>query len=347
MTEDVSDKVDDEPVTAEPAPILDPEEIQALMASMAPDEATDALFAELPALKQPQSVEEFSFPQGDGEGPARYPLFVNLQERMIESLQEQWSSIFGRDITVAFDNMKANEYHEVIEAEESRAFFAYEVEGHGRMMLAFDLPLIVAYVDAMLGGIGEVFGEHSLTLSPVETRLSKRIAKSLEEHLEAAWKPLAELDFHLFKLETDSQFLSVTGAQDTCFSIYYEVQLGEDMKHIFSVHYPRSFLEPMLESLRSSMTDDHVAVDGVWVAQLEQAISGVPLTMRLEMGRCAVDIGQFLKLSSGDYLPLKTGEADPVTLWIDKMPMFLARAGSQEGMLAAELIQDIQQGGQR
>jgi len=345
MTEDVLDKADEDSLTAGSAPILDPEEIQALMASMAPDEATDALFAELPPLKQPTSVEEFNFSQGDSDGPARYPLFVNLQERMIESLQEQWSDVFGREVTLALDNMAANTYHDVISSEQPRAFFAYEVEGHGRMMLAFDLPLIVAYVDAMLGGKGEAFGEHSLALSPVEMRLSERIAKSLEEHLEAAWKPLEVIDFKLFKLDTDPQFLSVAGAQDTCFSIYYDVQLEEGMNGMFSVHYPRSFLEPMLESLRSSMGEEHVAVDAVWAEQLEQAISGVPVTVRLEMGRCAVNIGQFLKLSSGDYLPLKTGEADPVTLWIDKMPMFLARAGSQDGMLAAELIQDVQHGG--
>ena len=328
----------------QPKPILEPEEIEALVASVAPGETVEALFATLPPLKQPKNVEDFTFDSGGVDGPGRYPLFVNLQERMAEALKEQWSDTFSRDVTVSFKSMDQVPYSDVIDTQEPQVFFAYSVEGYGRMMLSFDLTLIVAHVDAMLGGNGEVYGEEILTLSPVEKRLSERIAQSLEMHLEGAWKPVTVLDFVLFKIDTDPQFLAVASSYDACFSMQFEIELDENVKGIFGLHYPRTFLEPMLDNLRSTINDEPVSVDHDWQQRLQESLNDVPLTMRLEMGQCKMNVGQFLNLSPGDYLPLKVAESEPSILWIDKMPMFQAKAGSQDGILAAELIQKIHGG---
>jgi len=329
---------------AEPKPILEPEEIEALVASVAPGETVEALFSTLPPLKQLENAEEFSFDGGASDGPGRYPLFVNLQERMAEALKEQWSDIFNRDVVVAFKDMGEVPYSDVINTEEPQVFFAYSVEGFGRMMLSFDLSLIVAHVDAMLGGGGEAYGEEILTLSPVEKRLSERIAQSLEMHLEHAWKPVSVLDFVLFKIDTDPQFLAVASSYDACFSIRFEIELDEDVKGMFTLHYPRAFLEPMLDNLRSAMSDEAASVDHDWMQRLQASLNYVPITMRLEMGQCTLNVGQFLNLAPGDYLPLKVAESEPSILWVDKMPMFQAKAGSQDGTLAAELIQKIHGG---
>jgi len=348
MTDDAtSDAAMEEPsveADAESKPILEPEEIEALVASVAPGETVEALFATLPPLKQLENAKEFTFDSGVSDGPGRYPLFVNLQERMAEALKEQWSDTFSRDVVVSFKDMDEVPYSDVINTEEPQVFFAYSVEGFGKMMLSFDLPLIVAHVDAMLGGTGESYGEKILTLSPVERNLSERIAQSLEMHLENAWKPVTILDFVLFKIDTDPQFLAVASSYDACFSMRFEIQLDDDVKGMFALHYPRTFLEPMLDNLRSTMSDEPTSVDKDWEQRLKDSLHHVPITMRLEMGRCHMNIGQFLNLSPGDYLPLKVAESEPSTLWVDKTPMFQAKAGSQDGLLAAELIQEIHGG---
>jgi len=342
MTDNVAPDTD--MADAQAKPILEPEEIEALVASVAPGETVEALFATLPPLKQPETIEEFSFESTGGDGPARYPLFISLQERMAETLKEQWSDMFSRDVAVSFQSMDEVSYSDVINAEDPRVFFAYSVEDFGRMMLSFDLPLIVAYVDAMLGGNGEAYGEDIIALSPVEKSLSERIAKSLEMHLEKAWKPVTVLDFVLLKIDTDPQFLSVAGPYDACFSMQFEIQLDEDVKGMFALYYPRTFLEPMLDNLRSTMSDEPASVDKDWEQRLQDSLNDVPITMRLEMGQCEMNVGQFLNLSPGDYLPLKVSESEPSTLWVDQMPMFQAQAGSQDGMLAAELIHKIHGG---
>jgi len=321
--------------------ILDPEEIEALMASMQPSEQAEALFASLPPLEQPENVEPYGFETGEADGPARYPLFVNLQERMAEFLKEQWSDTFNRELSVGFDRMLEEGYRDIITDEKPRVFFAYTVDGYGPMMLAFDIALIVAHVDAMLGGEGEVIGEETKILSPVERRLSQRIAKNLEKHLETAWQPVTMLDFILFKIDTDAQFLSVAGATENCFSMYFNIQLNEKTTGGFALHYPRTFLEPMLDNLRLTVRDDAQVVDSEWHTAMEQALSVVPIPLILRMGECELTIEQYLSLSEGDYLPFKIKEGEPVTLWADKIPMFQAQAGSQDGILAAEILDKL------
>jgi len=108
---------------AQPKPILEPEEIEALVASVAPGETVEALFATLPPLKQLENAEEFAFDSGASDGPGRYPLFVNLQERMAEALKEQWSDTFSRDVVVSFKDMDEVPYSDVINTEEPKVFF--------------------------------------------------------------------------------------------------------------------------------------------------------------------------------------------------------------------------------
>ncbi|MBN4077211.1 FliM/FliN family flagellar motor switch protein [Mariprofundus ferrooxydans] len=324
-------------------PILAPEEIEALMAEIEPREQTDAMFASLPPMPQPEQVDSFHFDHVDEDSPERYPMFVNLQERLVEMLDEQWDELFKRDISVKLNKLESSIYKELITGEHPQVYFVFEVLDYGRMMVTFDTSLIVAFVDAMLGGDGEA-SDDPISLSPVELRLSERIADKVGQTLCKLWKPVHELDFQMFKLDHDPQFLAVTSAMEKCFSSYFDVKLSDDLTGRLGVHYPRAFLEPMLENLRVSVSDEPTGADSEWSDNLMQRIAQTSANVCCELGRCHIDIGTFLALKPGEFLPLKTRASDPCSLWVENVPMFQARAGEREGLLAVEIISPIQQG---
>jgi len=324
-------------------PILAPEEIEALMAQVAPSEHAEALFASLPPVKQPEQVDAFHFDSADEDSPERYPMFVNLQERLVEMLDEQWDELFKRDVTIQLERMESSIYKDIIAIDKAQVYFVFEVEGYGRMMFTFDTAIIVAFVDAMLGGDGEST-DNPQTLSPVELRLSERIAEKMANLLCDLWAPVHVLAFKPYKLDYDPQFLAVTGAMETCFSAYFEAKISDDLTGQLGVHYPRPFLEPMLELLRVTLSDEPTETDSEWSNSLMQRISQTPAEMCFELGRCQIDIATFLSLKPGDALPLKTRSTDPCSIWIEDIPMFQARAGEQDGMLAAEVIKPIHPG---
>jgi len=325
-------------------PILAPEEIEALMAKIAPSEQADAMFASLPPIQQPEHVDSYRFDHVDEDSPERYPMFVNLQERLVEMFDEQWDELFKRDITVQLDKLENSIYRELITVEQPQVYFVFEAENHGRMMVTFDTGMVVAIVDAMLGGDGEA-SDVPDSLSPVELRLSERIADKVGHTLSKLWKPVHAIDFQIYKIDHDPQFLAVTSAMEKCFSTYFDVKLSDDQTGKLGVHYPLPFLEPMFEMLRVAVSDEPSSSDTEWSDHLMQRIALTPANVCFEMGRCHIDIGTFLALKPGEFLPLTTRPNDPCSLWVEDIPMFQARAGERDGALAAEIIEPIHHGG--
>jgi len=246
-------------------PILDPEEIQALMATVDSEESAEALFSTLQPLAQPEHVDSYAFLSDDEGGPQRYPLFVNLQERFGENIKDMFSDLFQREITISFENMQQKAYRDIVRDERNQVFFAFEVVGTGRMLIGADLALIVSTIDAMLGGEGEVLADEDgqISLSPVERKLAERIAGHITRQLEMLWLPVRRMEFRLFKVDTDPQFLAVAGSNDACFTVEFATQWGEESSGFIEIHYPRAFLEPMMETLRAAVSDEPVAEDVV------------------------------------------------------------------------------------
>ncbi|MDX8390855.1 MAG: FliM/FliN family flagellar motor switch protein [Mariprofundaceae bacterium] len=325
-------------------PILAPEEIEALMAEVAPSEQAEAMFASLPPMPQPEQVEKYNFDNANEDSPERYPMFVNLQERLVEILDEHWDEVFRRDITVQLEKLENSVYRELITVDHPQVYFVFEVEDSGRMMITFDTAMIVAYVDAMLGGDGESSGQPEV-LSPVEMRLSDRIAKKLAKTLCSLWQPVHPLDFKVFKIDHDPQFLAMTSAMEKCFSSYFDIKLNDDLTCQMGVHYPHTFLDPMLETLRVAVSDEPTSADNEWSDSLINQISKTPADVCFEVARCHLDIGAFLALTPGDFLPLSIRASDPCSIWVENIPMFHARAGEKDGALAAEILDPIHNGG--
>jgi len=323
-------------------PILAPEEIDALMQAVAPGEQAHALLAMLPAIEQPKEVTDFDFSSVSESGPERYPLIYTLQQRMTEDLKEHWSEMFRREISISAEAIEQKTYHEILEETDvKQVYLVYVVDGFGRMLVTCDMPLIIAHVDAMLGGTGEVFGEGAEVLSPVENKLSLRVGHALAKHLTSMWKPVSPMNFVLEKIEVESQFLSVASGSDPCFSLVHNIKVAEDFRGDLKLHFPRTFLEPVLDSLRVGSSDEQTVKDAEWESLLQKSLEQVPLIVRLELGQCNINIKQFLALRSGDFLPLSKSESEPSTLWVSSSPMFEAMPGSQDGNLAAELTKQL------
>ncbi|TLS66709.1 flagellar motor switch protein FliM [Mariprofundus erugo] len=325
-------------------PILAPEEIAALMAEVDSGEQTEAIFATLPPIIQPADVKSFQFDGRDDESPERYPMFVNLQERLVEMLDEQWDELFRRDISVQVSSLENLLYRDIISVDAPQVYFVFEAEGYGRILISFDTALIVAFVDAMLGGDGEASGNPQ-TLSAVEMKLANRIGDKISKTLSDLWGPVHPLEFSLERLDYDPQFLAVTGAMEKCFSTFFDIKLNDELTGQMGIYYPRPFLEPLMDILRVTVSDDTVENDDEWTGNLLDRLSLTQASLRLELGRCQINIGSFLAMKPGDFLPLSTRTTDPCSLWIEDIPLFEARPGEKNGVLAAEIIQPVQHGG--
>jgi len=330
-------------------PVLEPEEIAALMEKLAPDEQAQAFLASLPPLPQPEHVADFSFESDRPDGPERYPLYAVIQQHLAESLREHFNDIFHRQITLDNENMELQVYGQLISSEDSRVYLVFECAGFGLMLVIIDTQLVVSYVDAMLGGTGEKSenSENMEQLSPVEERLSERLANALKHMFEASWKPVEAIEFRLVNVETDVEFLGVASDKEECFKTIFKAKFSSDVNGYLNICYPRTFLEPLLGKLRANAQETPTSLDEEWNKELRNCLQEAPLELRLELGSVSMNVRDFLSLKTGDHLPIFKRETDTVTLWVESEPMFEAMAGQNDGVLAAEIIQTRLNGGKR
>jgi len=327
-------------------PVLEPEEIAALIEKIAPDEKAQAFFATLPPFPQPEQIGEFTYETEGPEGPEKYPLFTVIQQHLAENLREHYSDIFQRQISLDTESMDQQDYSELIAGENARVYLVFECHGFGLMLVIIDTPLVVSYVDALLGGTGEK-NEDMDELSPVEERLTERLAATLKNMLEASWKPVETIQFKLIKVETDVEFLGVASNKDSCFKTSFQIKLCKDISGHMDICYPRTFLEPLLGKLRASTQESPASQDEEWNNDLRNCLQEAPLELRLELGSVPMNVCDFLSLKTGDHLPIFKHENDPVTLWVESEPMFKTLAGQHDGVMAAEIVEIKSNGGKR
>jgi len=326
-------------------PILDAEEVQALLTAVAPEEHTTALLATLPPLAQPEKVDDFTFGENQSVGPDQYPMFSNMHDRLPEVLTERWGSIFHRDVPVFFKELVEKSYIDLLDSDDPRVYFTLECAGLGTMLLVLDMALVVSYIDAILGGTGEITPDETSVLTPLEMRLAERIAESTGVLLSKLWEPIRSMKFKLRRIDMDPMSLALTAEDVPCFSMTNVIVLGEEARGDFSLHYPIPFLEPMLMDMRKQVREQTGTYDEQWVKDLRNAIEQTPLELRLELARCRLRVRDFLHMKPGDFLPLSLSEQEPAKVWVEGFPLFLANPGQQQGMLAAEITEDIFNGG--
>ena len=314
-------------------PVLEAEEIAALMQAVVPEEKAIALFAALPPVEQPKKVDNFEFSGNADFGPESFPMFGNMHERIAEMMTERWNNAMRREVPVFFKDLLKRSYLDILDADTPRVYFTIDSPGLDSMLIVLDMPLVIAYIDAVLGGDGVVDDLERMTLTSVETRLAARMMDMIDVILSRLWQPVRSLKLQLRRIDTDPMSLALTAEDVTCFSVTHIIVLNEEVRGEFSLHYPLPFLEPMLETMRMQDRVKTQAVDEEWEKILKASIDGVPLQIRLELDRCRILVRDFLRL--------KVPEDDPITLWAEDLPLFEVQPGQHQGMLAAEIIGPI------
>jgi flagellar motor switch protein FliM len=164
--------------------------------------------------------------------------------------------------------------------------------------------------------------------------------------LQQAWLPLGRFEVKLLNLETNPQFVQLTGPHDIAIQVTFEVRVGQ-VRGIVSLCLPFALLEPILPKLmtqRSFGASGGAEAGGV-SADIEGRLRGTPLSLRAVLGEIRLPIGQLTRLAPGEILPLKGGRDLAVTIEVEGKPRFAGRAGRRHGKRAVEITATLDGGG--
>ncbi len=214
----------------------------------------------------------------------------------------------------------------------------------GPAILDFSLPVAYSFIDRQFGGKGTTPMGESRTLTSIERSVMSKVVQRTMEDLETTWEALIKIQVSDAELETNPEFMQVAAPSDTVILIAFEVN-SQHASGLVNLCYPFFTLEPVMNLLnvQSWVNRERGRRDSERQHRLNQ-LKSVRAEVRVVLGRAAVSAEKVAGLQEGDLLVLDTRIDDPGVVFVENLPVFLARPGaSRRGQYAVELLRAIPQ----
>ncbi|MGQ0825068.1 MAG: flagellar motor switch protein FliM [Actinomycetota bacterium] len=208
----------------------------------------------------------------------------------------------------------------------------------GAAIIQIPLPITFAVIDRLLGGGGEQIGPKR-PLTEIESNLMRSVVDRALRELEYAYETLVRVEAEIVQQEFNPQFAQIAAPSDMALVISFETRIG-DKRGTMSICIPFATMQPVLESLASqSMFTDRTAGDpDVWKRELEQALTGVPVELRVRFDAVALTSTDIVALEVGDVVPLGHPVDKPLLVSVDDVPCYRAVSGRRGRRLACLVV---------
>jgi flagellar motor switch protein FliM len=212
-----------------------------------------------------------------------------------------------------------------------------------QVALIFELPLAVNLIDRLLGA---VIARKTMPsgLTDLEAVVLQRVIRSIVEPLSATWHDLAGVRFSIAVAASTPANAQFAAPSEPCLLLSGEAHIdGASSPIIFCL--PHASVEPLMERLEKAHVRGR-AVDDRATAMLRQAVSGVDVELRAEVGAVDMDAAQVLALRPGDMLGLHASAADGVTILAGDVRSYMASPGRNNAARAIQITGPYREGPQ-
>ena len=194
---------------------------------------------------------------------------------------------------------------------------------NGQAIIDFAMPVTFAFVDRIFGGKGSSQGVDARQLSQIEMGVIAKIVKRVVEDLEATWEPILRVEISDIELETNPEFMQITAASEIVILLAFEVN-APNAKGLVSLCYPFFTLESILPRLgQQTYVRQGRPNREETIRANKRRLANTPVSVRAELGRSQVSVGEARRAKVGDVLPLDTHTDEPVVVFVEEEPKFL------------------------
>lgn len=210
----------------------------------------------------------------------------------------------------------------------------------GPAMIQIPLPIAMAAVDRLLGGIGDG-GEAKRPPTEIEAQLIATVIERALRELAYAFESLMRIDAHIARAEHNPQFAQIGAPSDMVIVISFETKIGSEIGPM-SLAMPFDTIVPILDVISSQSIVDRDEVEVVsFHHRLDDALRAVPVDLSVRFGTVALGAREILDLQVGDVIPLAHPINEPVTVMVDGLPFFHAVTGRRGKRLACVVTECI------
>jgi flagellar motor switch protein FliM len=290
-----------------------------------------------PQQEEPSGVRPYNLATQERIVRGRMPTLELIHERFVRNLRLGLFNYLHRNAEISTSPIRVEKYSEFVRnlVVPTNMNVVQAKPLRGSVLFIFEPSLVFLVVDNLFGGDGRFHTRiEGRDFTPTEQRIIQGLLRVVFNDYEQAWKPVHELKFEYVRSEMNSQFANIATPSEIVVAATFTLEIGgatADMHLCF----PYSTLEPIRETLYSTMQSDQMTSDQRWINLLSKQLQGAEVELVARLGDAQVTLGEILKMKPGDVIPLNIGET--IQAEVDTVPVLACRYGVQSGQYALKV----------
>ena len=267
----------------------------------------------------------------------RMPTLEIINERFARLLRVGLFNFLRRSAEVSVGSVRVSKYSEFIRnlVVPTNLNLVHMKPLRGTALMVFDPGLVFLLVDNLFGGDGRFHTRvEGRDFTQTEQRIILRILDIVFEAYTKSWEPVFPVEFEYIRSEMNTQFANIATPNEVVVASTFTVELGSVSGQI---HFcmPYSMIEPIRDSLTSSLQGEALEVDKRWIRLMTQQIQIAEVELVASLGTARVSFDEILNMKVGDIIPLNIPELSAAT--VDGVPVMDCTYGVLNGQYALKV----------
>ena len=267
----------------------------------------------------------------------RMPTMEVINERFARNIRIGLFNFIRKSPEVAIGGIKVQKFsaflREIVVPTNFNVVNVKPLRGSG--LIVCDPSLVFAVIDALYGGIGKYHTRiEGRDFSPTELRVILRLVEVITAEYKKAWVGIYPVELEYQRSEMQPQFASIATPSEIVVATSFTLEIGETTG---TVHFcvPYSTLEPIRDTLYSTIQGDSAEPDRRWVNLLKHQIQAAEVELVAELARAPATVEQLLSFKPGDFIEL---DLDPlIQAKVSGVPVFDAYYGITNNRYAIKI----------
>ena len=310
---------------------LSQEEVDALLKGVSGDQD------DVKAPEEITGVRTYNLATQERIVRGRMPTLEIINERFARLLRIGLFNFIRRSAEVSVGPVRVSKYSEFIRnlVVPTNLNLIHMKPLRGTALMVFDPGLVFLLVDNLFGGEGRFHTRvEGRDFTQTEQRIILRILDIVFDAYAKSWEPVFPVEFEYIRSEMNTQFANIATPNEVVVASTFTVELGSVSGQI---HFcmPYSMIEPIRDTLTSSLQGEALEVDKRWIRLMTQQIQIAEVELVAALGTAKVSFDDLLNMRIGDIIPLTIPELIQGT--VDGVPVMDCSYGVLNGQYALKV----------
>jgi flagellar motor switch protein FliM len=267
----------------------------------------------------------------------RMPTMEIINERFARNIRVGLFNFIRKSPEVAIGGIKVQKYsaflREIVVPTNFNIVSVKPLRGSG--LVVCEPSLVFATIDALFGGSGKFHTRiEGRDFSATEQRVITRLVETIGAEFKKAWAGIYPIELEYQRSEMQPQFANIATPSEIVVSTAFTLEIG-DVTGAIHFCFPYAMLEPIRDTLYSTVQGDAVEPDKRWVNLLKNQIQDAEVELVAELATARATVEQLLGFRPGDFIEL---DMEPVIqAKVDGVPVFDCQYGVNNGHYAIKI----------